>query len=301
VQLTDGGQLSEPVRPTEPGDYDADLAPKKSRLGLVIGVAAAAAIALAAGGAALWFVVLAPEETVEVAATDAPGESPTANANPPTEPEGVEATPGADPTSDSVVPDPGEAPAEGSEDDEVGADGDEGEDAEGEAGEDEDADEEGDDSASSAPGEVVPRAELEGFELALPTLARRARRMPRPQRTRTARTLRAQAIRAYRADDFAEAERLYREAMTYETWDVAAAEGAARSIAQQRRLPEALAWANLAVERNPRSGAAYRVLGDVWRQAGHPDEAARAYRRGLARRPADRWLRQRLRDVRAER
>ena len=77
----------------------------------------------------------------------------------------------------------------------------------------------------------------------------------------------------------------------------AACEGLARAIAQQSRFPEAIAWANLAVERSSRSAASYRVLGDIWRQAGHPDEAARAYRRGLARDPRDRWLRRRLREL----
>ena len=58
--------------------------------------------------------------------------------------------------------------------------------------------------------------------------------------------------------------------------------------------------AKLAVERNPRSAATHRVLGDIWRQAGVPERARRAYRRGLRRHPDDRWLRQRLQDVRRE-
>ncbi|HBQ19897.1 MAG TPA: hypothetical protein DEF51_55145, partial [Myxococcales bacterium] len=63
-------------------------------------------------------------------------------------------------------------------------------------------------------------------------------------------------------------------------------------------FPEARAWAQLAVDRNPRSAATYRILGDVWRQAGFDDEARDAYRRGLRRVPDDRWLRQRIRDLR---
>ena len=66
------------------------------------------------------------------------------------------------------------------------------------------------------------------------------------------------------------------------------------AVATHADVPEAVAWAELAVSRNPRSAIAYRVQGDVWRQAGHLDRAAQAYRDGLSRAPQDRWLRQRL-------
>lgn len=150
-------------------------------------------------------------------------------------------------------------------------------------------------AASAAP---LPREALETFDLVRPRLSRRARRLSDAQRRQNATHLKTRALRAYRSAEYAEAEQLYREALTFNTWDVAAVEGLARTLAQQERFPEALAWARLAVERNPRSATAHRVVGDVWRQAGHPDEAIRAYRRGLARSPNDRWLRRRLADVR---
>jgi aspartate beta-hydroxylase len=121
--------------------------------------------------------------------------------------------------------------------------------------------------------------------------------MSEAQRRRQSLRLRSEALRQYRDGQYSESEATFREALEHVPRDVAAIEGMARATGQQSRFAEALAWANLAVERSPRSGAAYRVLGDVWRQAGHPDEAARVYRRGLFRAPTDRWLRQRLRDV----
>lgn len=153
------------------------------------------------------------------------------------------------------------------------------------------------DAAGDAPANVATREELESFELDLPSLARRARRMNDGQRRRLTTRLKSQALRHYRAERYAEAEEAYRETLTYNTWDVAAVEGLARATAQQGRFPEAIAWGRLAVSRNPRSSAAYRVLGDVWRQAGESPAAAAVYRQGLRRHPGDRWLRQRLRDL----
>ncbi|MFK7991808.1 MAG: hypothetical protein AB8I08_37670 [Sandaracinaceae bacterium] len=162
----------------------------------------------------------------------------------------------------------------------------------------------GDEGDGEADGEHAPaageRAEIQPFELSIPRLSRRARRMNVRQRRRQSSRLKASAMRAYREENFEEAERLYREAMTFNNWDVGAVEGLARSTARQSRFDEAVAWAQLAVSRASRSPIAYRVLGDVWRQAGHPEEARSAYERGIARSPNDRWLRQRLRDIGAE-
>jgi tetratricopeptide (TPR) repeat protein len=164
--------------------------------------------------------------------------------------------------------------------------------------------EEGEEEANDADEEHAPaageRAEVQPFELELPRLSRRARRMTVRQRRRQSTRLKASALRSYREEDYAAAERLYREAMEYNNWDVGAVEGLARSTARQSRFDEAVAWAQLAVSRASRSPIAYRVLGDVWRQAGHPDEARAAYERGIARSPNDRWLRQRLRDIEGE-
>src|SRR5690606_22337507 len=154
------------------------------------------------------------------------------------------------------------------------------------------------DEAAPAVGEVVPREQLEGFRLERIRLSRRARRMSEAERRRQALRSRSTGLRLYREGDYAGAEAAFREALEHVPRDTAAMEGMARATAQQSRFAEALAWARLAVQRNPRSATAYRVLGDVWRQAGYPDEAVRAYRRGLARAPDDRWLRQRLREVR---
>ena len=139
--------------------------------------------------------------------------------------------------------------------------------------------------------------EIESYELERPRPNRRARRMPEAQRRRQATRLRAIGQRQYRDGEHAEAEESYRRALSFNDWDVASLEGLARAVAQQGRYPEAIAWADLAVQRNPRSAAAYRVLGDVWRQAGHPDRARRAYRQGLRRRPGDRWLTRRIREL----
>jgi tetratricopeptide (TPR) repeat protein len=299
----------------------------ESRVGLVVGLAAAGVLLVAAGAGTAWLVfggepppaegaavepAAAPEASASAPREGAP-DSPSAAPEPASEPAAVA---GADAPEDAPEgPAGSEPPAGAGEGAEAQSDA-ELEDAEAEAAEEEPADAEAaaaeeelaeadepepsEAGSEAAAGGAVPREEIEAFELDRPRASRRARRMSESQRRRMANRLKGRALRAYRADEHAEAERLYREALTYNSWDVAAVEGLARATAQQGRYPEALAWARLAVDRNPRSGTAYRVLGDVWRQAGYPDEAARAYRRGLVRSPRDRWLRRRLSEVRSE-
>ena len=154
------------------------------------------------------------------------------------------------------------------------------------------------DQASPTPaGEQASIAAIEAFELSLPETSPRARRMTEAERRSQSGRFRGRALRAYRAGEFSEAATHYRTALTYNDWDVASVEGMARTMARQGNFPEAIAWAELALRRNPRSAMAYRVLGDVWRQAGHPDRARSTWRRGLRRHRDDRWLRQRLRDL----
>lgn len=189
-------------------------------------------------------------------------------------------------------PDPGPAtaaPVPEAAEEETPTEGGEGDETEPEAA--------GDEEPPPVTGAVVPRAEIDAYDLDEPRLSRRARRMPEAERRRHALRLRNVGLRLYREQAYAEAEASFRQGLEHLPRDAAACEGLARAIAQQSRFPEAIAWASLAVERSSRSAASYRVLGDIWRQAGHPDEAARAYRRGLARDPTDRWLRRRLREL----
>lgn len=150
---------------------------------------------------------------------------------------------------------------------------------------------------TDAPPSDATREEMLAFELEPPRPSRRVSRMSQADRRRRSTRAKRLALSAYRDGEHAESERLYREALTYNSWDVAAVEGLARAIAQQGRFPEARAWAQLAVDRNARSAQAYRVLGDVWNQAGFADDARNAWRRGLVLDPNDRWLRQRLSEL----
>ena len=150
---------------------------------------------------------------------------------------------------------------------------------------------------TDAPPSDATREEMLAFELEPPRPSRRVSRMSQADRRRRSTRAKRLALSAYRDGEHAESERLYREALTYNSWDVAAVEGLARAIAQQGRFPEARAWAQLAVDRNARSAQAYRVLGDVWNQAGFADDARNAWRRGLVLDPSDRWLRQRLSEL----
>ncbi len=251
-------------------------------LGVLVGL-----LVLGGGGALVWFLVLAPREVEPAVVASEPTVTvtdPAPSEPAPSEPAPSEPAPPAEPVA--VQPaEPAEPPTEPIAAEPVAEEG------EGEELAEEEA------APAPAPGQVIPRDQLEGFELDLPRLSPRARRMSEAERRTQSIRLRSAALRAYRDENYAEAEGLFRQALEHVPWDVAAVEGLARATAQQSRFAEAIAWGNLAVERNPRSAAAYRVLGDVWRQAGHPDEAARAYRRGLFRDPQDRWLRQRLREV----
>ena len=153
------------------------------------------------------------------------------------------------------------------------------------------------DAPAAAPAGGTTVAEIEAFELVRPETSARARRMSDADRRRQAGRFRARGLRAYRAEHWSDAARLFRQALSYNDWDIASVEGLARTHAQQNNFPEAVAWAELAVQRNPRSPATFRVLGDVWRQAGHPDRARQVWQRGLRRHPRDRWLRRRLREL----
>lgn len=270
---TESGEAPLPAEPPASAEpmppsvtYVVDEPPKRSSAGLVIGVVAGALLLLSALGVGVYFLVFRAGGTDDPNATGAPAD------------DDPSATPAITPPSGPV-----EVEGEGEEDEEPP------EDDEGTAG-----------ARGTGSSAVVDLETLEGAEADPPATSRRARRMNEAQRRRMASRLRHRALQRYRAEDWEEAERLYREALTYNSWDVAAVEGVARSLAQRERYPLALAWANLAVERNPRSGTAYRVVGDVYRQAGHPEQALRAYRRGLRRQPEDRWLRRRVRELRED-
>jgi len=169
------------------------------------------------------------------------------------------------------------------------------------SGDDSAPDEPAGDDAAPAPSAGPASIEaIEAFELERLRVSARARRMPEADRRRLAGRIRARALRAYREESWDAAATAYREALAFNDWDVASIEGMARTRARQGNFPEAIAWAELAVQRNPRSPATHRVLGDVWRQAGHSDRARSAWRRGLRRHPDDRWLRQRIRELDAE-
>ncbi|HJL19246.1 MAG TPA: tetratricopeptide repeat protein, partial [Sandaracinaceae bacterium LLY-WYZ-13_1] len=283
--------------PTWVGEEPVEV--PRSRAPLVAGLVIGGLVVLGGAGLGAWLLFgRAPSEPV---ATELGGPDPGSTTAPEEEPADEPAAPANEAAE-------GEAPVAADEGADALAAESEGDDATDETAEgtlaeagdaaEGDGGEEGETATASE--EAVPADELEGFELDLPRVSRRARRLSRDQRIGYATRFRNRALRAYRSEAYDEAEELYRRALTFNSWDVASVEGLARTTAQLERYPEALAWATLATERNPRSAVAYRVLGDVWRQAGHPDEAARAYRRGLAREPSDRWLRQRLREVEEE-
>ncbi len=276
---------------------------EKSWIGLLVVVGLAAFALVAAGFATVWFLVLAPE-TGSDAVADVGGDTGSTEEHPaedpgatdpiePGEDDPAESDPSEDPVGEGTDP-AGEDPAG---EDPAGEDPP----AEDPAGEDPTAEEPGEEppeQAPAAPGAPASREAIDAYELARVPTNRRTRRMTDEERVRQTNRLKARGRAAYRRDEYALAETLYREALGFNSWDVGAVEGMARSTARQGRYPEAIAWANLAVERNSRSAATFRVLGDVWRQAGHDDEALRTWRRGQRRHPEDRHLRQRIRELR---
>ena len=253
--------------------------PKKTGSMMLLAVLGGVAALLVVGIGITAVLLLAPDDPEEVVAPATAATAPSA-----VEPTAPVPEPGERAAPGEIAVAPAPAPAAPA--------------PEGEDGEEPALDEEaGGDEPAPVTGPVVSRAEIDAYDLDEPRLSRRARRMPAAERRRHALRLRNAGLRLYREGSYAEAEASFRQGLEHLPRDGAACEGLARAIAQQSRFPEALAWASLAVERSSRSGAAYRVLGDIWRQAGHPDEAARAYRRGIARDPRDRWLRQRLREL----
>ncbi|MEQ9074767.1 MAG: tetratricopeptide repeat protein [Sandaracinaceae bacterium] len=269
----------------------------KSRVGLFVGLGALALLVVGVGGAAAYLLLAPPDESAPIAhvgAEDTPeGDDSEGDegAAPVADPDAVSTEEATAETEATPTTDQG-ADEEGTDDADLA---DEAEAGEGAADADED---EGESETAPAPTGDLTREAMLAFELESLRPSRRASRMTQARRRAQADRLKSRALRAYRGEAHDEAERLYREALTYNSWDVAAIEGLARATAQQGRFPEARAWAQLAVDRNPRSAATYRILGDVWRQAGFDDEARDAYRRGLRRVPDDRWLRQRIRDLR---
>jgi len=253
-----------------------DAIPGRSPIGLIVGVAIVALFVVIAG-IGIGYVVFSDDGVETVAQTGADGTEDGAE----DEIEAAEPAEAAEPVA-VAEPAEGDAPAEPEEPEEQG---------------EEPAPEE---TPEPAPAPAVGAASIgaiEAYELELPRVSARARRMSEADRLRRAGRHRARAMRAYRDEEWADAVENFSAALTYNNWDVAAVEGMARTKAQLGEYPEAVAWAELAVQRNPRSATTFRVLGDVWRQAGHDDRARAAYRRGLRRHREDRWLRQRLRDL----
>lgn len=139
----------------------------------------------------------------------------------------------------------------------------------------------------------VPREQMVGFELDRPRMSPRSSRMTRQQRLRATARPRLRAQTLLRAGQDAQAEAVFRDVLTIMPADGDSLEGLALATLRQGRYPEARAWAQAAVDRT-RSATAYRLLGDAWSQAGHPDEARLNYEAGRLLHPNDRQLRQRL-------
>lgn len=291
------GPVPDPIAgvPTHVGEPELP----KSNTGLVVGAVLGALLLLTGLGVGVYFLVFAGEGGDDPVAVDDTDDTST----------DTDETPDEDPVDDDTTDEPvveGDTPVvepvagamevtEPGGDEPTEADPDpEPVEADPEPTEEEPA------AADPGPTGQVDLATLEGAEADMPSTNRRARRMDDDERRRSASRLRGQALQRYRAEEWTEAERLYREALTFNDWDVAAIQGVARSLARQERYPLALAFANLAAERNPRSAAAIRVIGDIYRQAGHPEQALRTYRRGLRRHPDDRHLRSRVRELRQE-
>ncbi|MBX3270301.1 MAG: tetratricopeptide repeat protein [Sandaracinaceae bacterium] len=284
----ESGHVSMQGLPADAGE----VRPRRSPV-LWIALGLVAAVLIVAGGAAVGVLIMRPSAPVAVPSTatrgpeGAPAGDPASPSGAPVEPVPTAATEPTGNVAPAVAAEPAEAAPAGEDD---GAD---------EADDEADTDD-AEELAPAAAGEAAPIAAIEAYRLTLPRLSPRARRVPVAERRRLAGRLRARAGLAYREQRWAEASRLYAEALTHNDWDVAAIEGMARSRAREGQFPEAIAWAELAVTRNARSAATFRILGDVWRQAGHDDRALAAWRRGLRRHPDDRWLRLRIRELGAE-
>ncbi len=260
-------------------DEPIEIPGRKLPLGLIVG-GLVAAVVIVGVGIGVGYVVMSGGD-------DAPADAPTgaapadeavedAVAEPSEDPPAPEPAP-TTPTTEAAPPAPAEAVAEAP--------------AEGE-GEDE-----GEDAMPAPAAGAASIADIEAFELPLPRVSRRARRLSDEERLSQGGRHRARGLSAYREQRWDDAVQEFAAALEHNDWDVAAMEGLARTRARQGQFPEAVAWAELAVRRNSRSAATHRILGDVWRQAGHDDRALAAWRRGLRRHPEDRWLRMRIREL----
>jgi hypothetical protein len=148
-------------------------------------------------------------------------------------------------------------------------------------------------SADLPPVRVIPREEMESFQLDRPRMSNRSNRMTRAARIRATARPRQRATSLMRAGQNEQAEAVFREVLTIMPADGDSLEGLALVTMRQGRYPEARAWAQAAVDRT-RSANAYRLLGDAWNQAGHADEARTNYMAGRLLHPNDRQLRERL-------
>lgn len=262
-------------------DEPLEVPGRRSPLPLIAG-GLIAAVVIVGVGVGVGYVVMS-------SSTDAPSVAPVASVDPAgavAPPEGAAAPDAPAPPEGAVA-----APAVAPEPAPAGTPGEEAEAAE--------PDDDVAEAAAPAPTAGAPASveAIEAYELELPRVSRRARRMPQAERRRQANRLRARGLAAYREERWDDAAREFAAALEHNDWDVASIEGMARTRARQGQFPEAVAWAELAVQRNARSAATFRILGDVWRQAGHDDRALAAWRRGLRRHPGDRWLRQRIREL----
>lgn len=261
-------------------DEPIEIPGRKVPIGLIVG-GLVAALVIVGVGIGVGFVLMSGgsrEEPVDGPTGAAPGgqavEDPVAA--PSEEPPAPEEAAPAAPT-EAAPPPPSEAVAEAPAD------------AEGE--------DHGEDAMPAPAGGAASIEEIEAFDLPLPRVSRRARRLSDAERLSQGGRHRARGLSAYREQRWDDAVRELTAALEHNDWDVAAMEGLARTRARQGQFPEAVAWAELAVRRNSRSAATHRILGDVWRQAGHDDRALAAWRRGLRRHPEDRWLRMRIREL----
>ncbi len=98
-------------------------------------------------------------------------------------------------------------------------------------------------------------------------------------------------------DQFDEAERVLRHAISLEPAHAAAHAELARALQQQERLDQAIEEFEQAVELAPRNVWFLRWLGDAYRAQGLTSEAAEAYRRVLVLDPDNAAARQALKDL----
>ena len=99
------------------------------------------------------------------------------------------------------------------------------------------------------------------------------------------------------AGDLAEAEAMYRHALTLEEDHSASLVGLAATLLRLNKASEALPFAKRAVAKRPKRAGYHALLGDCLRALGDKDGAKAAYRKALARDPDDKDAKAGLREL----